>query len=170
MASGVQARIALIGKTGAGKSEVSRYLESLGSRRCSTGAVCRSISTILFGDDSKRNTQALDDVLTLIDPSIFLKAALRDLDQAAPLVIDSLRFLSDYDFVRSQGFSVIRVTASEENRKDWLMKRGEKFDFGRDACHRTEIELDEVAVDATIVNDGTKDALLDQVREIVGRL
>jgi cytidylate kinase len=89
-------RIALVGKSGAGKSEVSRYLAEMhGFSAIKTGAICRTISMILFGNEEKSSTQRLDDTLTAIDPSIFLRASLRDADLTGDMVVDALRFAED---------------------------------------------------------------------------
>jgi dephospho-CoA kinase len=60
-------RIALVGKSGSGKSEVAEFLRE--SRACQvikTGRICRQIAQLLFGNEDKRSTQLLDDVLTEI--------------------------------------------------------------------------------------------------------
>jgi cytidylate kinase len=69
-------RIALIGKSGAGKSEVSRHLAKVhGFTAIRTGAICRTIAKLLFNNEDKATTQLLDDALTALDPSIRLKGA-----------------------------------------------------------------------------------------------
>ena len=60
-----------------------------------TGAVCRQIAKLLFGNEDKKSTQILDDALTPIDSSLFLRATLRGADMGRPFVIDSLRFNTD---------------------------------------------------------------------------
>lgn len=160
-------RFALIGKSGAGKSTVAEQISSnYGVRHISTGAICRQISMLLFGNDDKASTQRIDDALTPIDPSIFLRASLRDVQQDEPICLDSLRFSADYDLARYQGFEIIRVTASSEKRTKRLATRGQVFDLEIDGNHRSETELDFVSVDFTVLNDGTKDEIKDALRSI----
>lgn len=71
-------RFAIIGKSGSGKSRVAETLsELLGVRHIRTGTICRQIARLLFDNEDKQSTQRLDDVLTTIDSSIFVRAALR---------------------------------------------------------------------------------------------
>lgn len=153
-------RIALIGKSGAGKSTVAGLLKLFcNTERISTGAICRSIARLLFGDEAKSSTQRIDDALTEIDPSIFLNAALRQTPNDRSVCIDSLRFKSDLEVARARGFTIVRIVAGEQERIERLARRGQAFDPDVDAAHRSEIELDGVDVDHTIVNNGDKEAL-----------
>ena len=129
-------KIALIGKSGAGKSTVAeRIAQDYGFRRISTGTICRKISMLLFGNEDKASTQRIDDALTLVDPSIFLRAALREARPQEPICVDSLRFISDYNLARSQGFEIIRVTASDATRERVVLLRGVRSSISpRTAC------------------------------------
>lgn len=163
-------RFALIGKSGAGKSTVADSIaQTYGIRRVSTGKICRAISMLLFGNEDKASTQRIDDALTLVDPSIFLRAALRDSKPQEPICVDSLRFASDYDLARSQGFEIIRVTASDVVRQRRLAARGQVFNISTDGMHRSETELDEALVDFTIHNDGTTEEIDNILRSVVFR-
>jgi len=153
-------RFALVGKSGSGKSEVCRFLsESRGIRLIKTGAICRQIARLLFDNEDKRSTQILDDALTPIDPSIFLRAALRGVGPDENFVIDALRFREDLAVAREAGCMVIRVVASDEVRVRRLVARGQAFDLETDGCHRSEVELDDAPVDLEIVNEGEIPAL-----------
>jgi cytidylate kinase len=157
-------RFALIGKTGSGKSEVARILhETMSCRVIKTGAICRQISNILFGNEEKRSTQLLDDALTKIDESIFLRAALRGSVATESLVIDSLRFSSDLNLAAKIGCRTIRVVADDALRTAWLLARGQAFDLGREGRHRSEVELDSAEACVTICNNGSLDDLFERV-------
>lgn len=162
-------RFALVGKSGSGKSEAAKILQGLtGCRIVKTGAVCRQISHMLFGNEDKASTQLLDDALTPIDPSIFLRASLRDLADSERIVIDSLRFASDYALARTLGCAIIRVEASEDDRVARLGRRGQQFDPLQNGSHRSETELDTFATDHILVNNGTLDDLLAHASTIAG--
>jgi dephospho-CoA kinase len=163
--TGCVQRFALVGKTGVGKTEVARCLLERGFVPCKTGAICRQISNLLFGNDWKVNTQRISDALIALEPSIFLKAALRTWDRETPTVIDALRYRTDLEAARAEGFSIIRVVASEEDRVRWLRERGEVFDLAKDGPHQTEVELDSEDADITINNNATIDELKRQVHE-----
>lgn len=159
-------RFALVGKSGSGKSEVGMILNSqLGVRIIETGKICRQISVMLFGNEDKRSTQILDDALTTIDSSIFVRAALRDVETTEMFVIDSLRFRSDLKLARDYGCNIIRVVADSMTRLHRLKSRGQVFDLDTDGNHRSEVELDGVQVDHVILNNGSLNDLQDQLSE-----
>lgn len=140
-----------------------------GIRRISTGSICRKISMLLFGNEEKRFTQRIDDALTQIDPSIFLRAALRGAAPEEPICVDSLRFSADYSLAREEGFEIIRVIASDDTRRRRLAARGQVFNLDVDGRHRSETDLDAAEADFTIHNDGMKDEIEAALRSIFYR-
>jgi len=157
-------RFALIGKSGSGKSEVGMILQdSLGLRIIKTGTICRQISRMLFGNEDKRSTQLLDDALTSIDASIFVRAALREVRTEEMFVIDALRFSSDLQIAQARGCTIIRVVADDSTRSRRLKARGQEFNLGTDGQHRSEVELDDAPVDHVIVNDHSLEVLRARV-------
>ena len=131
-----------------------RLSRLIGVDHVRTGVVCRQITQTLFGNEAKSSTQTLDDALTAIDPSIFVRAALRRYGEHAGYVLDALRFHSDAALARDLGCRIIRVVAPPELRNARLRDRGQTFDPHTDGLHRSEVELDAIDVDYEIVNDG----------------
>ena len=149
-------RFALVGKSGTGKSTAGRRMSGLvGVDHVRTGVICRQIASVLFGNDDKRSTQMLDDALTALDPSIFVRAALRSYGEDAGYVLDALRFKSDALLARDLSCRIVRVVAPPELRYQRLRDRGQSFDPATDGLHRSEVELDAMQVDHEVVNDGS---------------
>ncbi|NLR72835.1 hypothetical protein HGI47_18325 [Novosphingobium sp. ERN07] len=147
-------RYALLGKSGSGKSRAAEILSDLlHVPHIKTGAVCRQISHILFGNEDKRSTQRLDDALTPLDPCIFLRAALRSVGSDQGFVVDALRFCEDLAMAQNYGCLTIRISAPDDQRLRRLAERGQVFDPATDGLHRSETELDASAVDFEISND-----------------
>lgn len=169
--TGQTIRLALVGKSGAGKSEVSRRLtETHAFASVKTGAICRAISKLLFGNDAKSSTQRLDDALTTINPSIFLTASLRGASLDQDVVVDSLRFVDDVSLVRELGFKTLRVICDDTLRHSRLIARGQTFDPGVDGLHRSETELDDQPADYEIQNQGSLKDLNAAIDSIVQSL
>lgn len=121
---------------------------------------------MLMGNEDKASTQLIDDALFNIDPSIILKAALREVAEAEAICVDSLRFRSDLEIARDRGFFIIRVTATDETRARRLASRGQAFDLDTDGHHRSETELDDADVDLVLDNDGDKRALHAAIEQL----
>ena len=157
-------RIGLLGLTGVGKTTVAEHLRAVHHFQiCSTGAMCRAVSKLVFGNEEKANLFALTDALQALDPAIFLKAALRNVSTGAPIVIDAIRYAHDYDYAQVNDFFLIRVVASEIHRRKWLQARGQTFDFRKDTTHKSETALRDASVSAVLNNDGSRDRLLETV-------
>jgi dephospho-CoA kinase len=164
-------RIGLIGFTGVGKSTVAKRLKSnYGCQICSTGAMCRAVSRLAFGNEDKSNLMALTDALQSIDPLILLKAAIRRVGPEDNIVLDALRYLHDYKYARQHGLFVMRVTAPVHLRRAWLAKRGQRFDFDIDSSHPSETQLASVRVHATLRNDSSRKALFARLDAIMDRM
>ena len=135
-----------------------------------TGTICRTISIILFGNDEKSSTQRLDDALTGIDPSIFLRASLRTADLTRDVVIDAIRFASDFRLAESLGFRTLRIKSDISLRLQRLAERGQAFDLAAEGSHRSETELDDFTVDFQIENVGSLLDLSSELDSIVAKL
>jgi dephospho-CoA kinase len=160
-----------VGKSGAGKSRAGEYLSrQFDVRHIKTGTICRQISRLLFDNEDKASTQRIDDALTVLDGSIFLRAALRSVQEQEGFVIDALRFRGDMLLARDYHCKVIRIVAPDEVRIRRLQDRHQVFDPVSDGAHRSEIELDQVHVDFEVVNDGDLKAFDDKLSAIVAKV
>lgn len=163
-------RFALVGKSGSGKSTAGQHLGQLvGVDHVRTGVICRHIAQTLFGNEDKRSTQRLDDALTTIDPSIFVRAALRPYEDGVGFILDSLRFREDVLLARELGCRIVRILAPSGLRHDRLRERGQIFDPATDGVHRSETELDFINVDHEVENRGDVSSLKVALAAIVAK-
>lgn len=85
------------------------------------------------------------------------------------LLVTDLRMPHEYNWLRAQGFVIVRVTAPADVRLARAKAAGDAFS-AVDLEHETERYVDGFAVDAEIVNDGTVDEMTAQFDAIVREL
>jgi dephospho-CoA kinase len=156
--------IALSARSGAGKTLVAGYLQNTyGYTLCRPGAICREITERLFGTQSKTALNKVNDAMRAIDPNIWLRVALQELGTlplGAPICIDGMRFRSNVEYCRNNSFILVAIEASEETRMRRLEGRGQEYDQTVDTVHPSEAEIEDIAFDHVIRNDGCEPELL----------
>jgi dephospho-CoA kinase len=179
-------KIALTGKIRSGKSTVSNHLY-----------IRHSFNEVAFGDALKKNAHAtfpwiyewnkpralyqqFGQLMRQIDPDVWVKHAEQAVKGAIDfrvntgaerigVVITDLRQPNEYEWARANGFTIIRVTAPDEDRIARAIAAGDDFSV-HDLTHETEQAIDGFAVDYEIVNDGSVDDLKAQIDEIFAQL
>jgi dephospho-CoA kinase len=180
-------KIALTGKIRSGKSTVSNHLY-----------IRHSFNEVAFGDALKKNAhatfpwiyewnkpralyQTYGQLMRKIEPDVWIKHAERAVDGAIDfrtgigeaqvgVVITDLRQPNEYEWCRKNGFSIIRVTAPDEDRLFRAKIAGDDFNEA-DLEHETESHIDGFTVDYEIHNDGSVDDLkrqIDEIMEVIG--
>jgi len=80
----------------------------------------------------------------------------------ARILIEDLRVQAEYDWLRANGFTIIRVSAPADLRLARARQAGDDF-IAEDFEHDTEQAVDGFAVDYEIVNDGTTEEMTAQM-------
>jgi dephospho-CoA kinase len=176
-------KIALTGKLRSGKDTVANHLY-----------IRHSFNEVAFGDALKKNAHATypwvsefskpralyqqyGQLMRQIDPDVWIKHAERAVKGAIDfnvntgaekvgVVITDLRQPNEYEWARNNGYSIIRVTAPDEDRIARAIAAGDDFSV-RDLTHETEQAIDGFAVDFEIHNAGSVDNLKAQVDAIL---
>jgi dephospho-CoA kinase len=179
-------KIALTGKMRSGKDLCGNHLY-----------IRYGFDRVAFGDAMKKNAhaafpwvsefskpralyQAYAQLMRQIEPDVWIKHAERAVKGAIDfrvntgaenvgVVITDLRQLNEYEWARANGFTIIRVTAPDEDRIARAIAAGDDFTV-HDLTHETELAIDGFAVDYTVENNGTVDDLkrkLDEIMEAI---
>ena len=86
------------------------------------------------------------------------------------IVIDDLRQPNEYEWLRKNGFVIVRVNANEDTRIERAKAEGDDFTL-EDLRHSTELYVDDFEVDYDIWNDGEDISELERkVDEIVAKI
>lgn len=178
--------IAITGRLRSGKDAVAEYLaREHGYTRFAFGDELKRYYHELFGPAEakpREGYQWFGQVMRERDPDIWVRKCFEAIDRAQTAwddvllyeydtttraVISDLRQPNEFDRCRSEGYTIIRVTAPEALRIDRAIKSADNFALA-DLTHDTESHVDSFAVDYEIVNDGTLADLYAKVDGIIG--
>jgi dephospho-CoA kinase len=179
-------KLALCGRLRSGKDTVGNHLY-----------IRHSFNQVAFGDALKKNAhaafpwiydfnkpralyQAYGQLMREIDPDVWIRHAEQAVKGAIDfrvntgadkvgVVITDLRQPNEYEWARANGFTIIRVTAPDEDRISRAIAAGDNF-TAHDLTHETELAIDSFEVDHEVINDGTVDDLKAQVDEILAQI
>jgi dephospho-CoA kinase len=179
-------KIALCGRLRSGKDTAANHLY-----------IRHSFNRVAFGDALKKNAhatfpwvsefskpralyQSYGQLMRQIDPDVWIKHAERAVKGAIDfnvhtgaekigVVITDLRQTNEYEWARNNGYTIIRVTAPDEDRLLRAKLAGDDFNEA-DLEHETESHIDGFAVDYEIVNDETVDELKEIIDSILAQI
>jgi dephospho-CoA kinase len=179
-------KIALTGKLRAGKDELAHHLY-----------IRHGFDRVAFGDALKKNAhatfpwvsefskpralyQSYGQLMRQIDPDVWIKHAERAVKGAIDfrvntgaeqigVVITDLRQPNEYEWARNNGYTIIRVTAPDEDRIARAKIAGDDFNEA-DLEHETESHIDSFDCDYEIHNYGSIDDLKAQIDTILAQI
>jgi dephospho-CoA kinase len=180
-------KIALCGRLRSGKDTVANHLY-----------IKYGFNRVAFGDALKKNAHAtfpwvsefskpralyqkFGQLMRQIEPDVWIKHAERAVRGAIDfnvntgaekvgVVITDVRQQNEVDWCRANGFTIIRVTAPDEDRIARAIAVGDDFNEN-DLQHSTEMAIDGLVVDYEIHNAGTVEELraeIDCIMEAIG--
>jgi dephospho-CoA kinase len=176
-------KIAFTAKLRAGKDTAAQHLHiRYGFDKVAFGdALKRTVNEVfpwVTGPNKPRALlQQYGQLMRQIDCDVWIKHAERAVNGAVDfrvntgverigVVITDLRQPNEYEWARSNGFSIVRVTAPDEDRIARAVAAGDNFN-DTDLEHETESYIDSFAVNYEIHNDGTVDDLKAQIDSIL---
>jgi dephospho-CoA kinase len=179
-------KIAICGRLRSGKDTVGNHLY-----------IKYGFSQVAFGDALKKNAHAtfpwvsefskpralyqqFGQLMRQIESDVWIKHAEQAVKGAIDfnvntgaekvgVVITDLRQPNEYEWCRANGYTIIRVTAPDDDRLFRAKLAGDSF-IEADLEHETESYIDGFTVDFEIINDGSVDELKRKIDEVLAKI
>lgn len=174
-------KIALCGKMRSGKDAVSTYLavDHGFNAPIAFGDALKDVAHRAFFDVPRepkpRALYQFMNVMREYDPDVWVKHVAMRVEYALEsrntrgIVISDARQANEIEWCRANGFTIVRVTASDDVRIARAERVNDVFTT-EDLSHPTELEVDGFAVDYELINDGTYAELCEKVDELVSEI
>ncbi|MDA2738422.1 AAA family ATPase [Bacillus cereus group sp. Bc015] len=173
-------KIAIVGKMRSGKDTVAKFfIDNEDANQIAFGDEIKRIARMYFPHivakgKPRKLYQTLGQELRKIDPDVWVKALDRTLINSMEygetnFVISDVRQMNEYHYLKEMGFTVIKVEADDEIRKERIIKSGDVFE-PEDFYHETELAVNTIPYDYLITNNTTLAELYDQIYYIYDEL
>lgn len=174
-------KIGLCGKMRSGKDTVADYLffEHDFEYPMAFGDSLKFYAHRIFPDVPRepkpRELYQFMNVMRDYDPDVWIKHLAQQVRMAEDsrkttgIVVTDARQANEVNWLRDNGFVIVKVEADEDTRIERIKAQGESAD--EEALrHKTEQYVDDIEADFTIENNGTLDELHAKVDELVAEL
>ncbi|WP_207708735.1 nucleoside/nucleotide kinase family protein [Heliobacterium mobile] len=173
-------KIAITGKMRSGKDLIAEYLvRKYGFRRFAFGDGVRAVTHLIYPDIQNSGTkprslyQQIGQALRQIDPAVWLNYTLKEINASTnpfdSIVISDLRQPNEYKALLNNGFTIVRVQSTVENRLARMNAVGDVFTMD-DINHETESHIDNFVVDFDITNDDGVDQLYKRIESMLSSM
>lgn len=172
-------KIMIVGKLRSGKSEMAKILRGrYGYHEVSFGQSLKYYAHKIFAESHFANGkpralyQQFGQLCRDIDSGVWIRHAesyvklYEDRRSTEGIVISDGRQPDEIAWARANGFTVVRVTASDDVRIARAERNGDVFTY-EDLTHPTEQYIDGFTVDYEIRNDGAYPDLVAEVERLV---
>lgn len=174
-------KIAIVGKMRSGKDTVGSLIENYGDFHKMaladgiTGIIKDYFPEAMKDGKPRKHYQHIGSALRELDKDVWVNYLhrriheIRDLDfmlgrEETDIMITDCRFVNEADYLRKQGFILIKVVATDEIRLKRLQKSDEQTTLEQ-MNHKTEAQIDLITPDYYIYNNGTLEELDKKVDE-----
>lgn len=165
-------KIALFGKMRSGKDTVGKMLiEEEGFKRFAFATGIGQIIEEYFpeavaeGKKPRKHYQHIGQQLRQLNEDVWINYLLKEIDEAGAgfVVVTDGRQYNEAQRLRENGFTIIKVEAPDELRIKRIEAAGDQFTPDL-FTHETELQVDLIEADYTIVNDSDLKSLRDKLQ------
>jgi len=170
-------KIAVVGKMRSGKDTLGKYVfyndHEGWQNHLAFGDEIKQVARVYFPDivakgKPRKLYQTIGQEFRKHDPDVWVKALDRNMQHlikregASNFIITDVRQLNEYEYLKEKGFTVIKVEANDEIRKERIMLSGDVFE-AEDFYHETETTVDLIPYDYLITNNDTLESFMEQI-------
>lgn len=170
-------KIAVVGKMRSGKDTLAEYfLENDYAVKLAFGDEIKRVANFYFPEIVRQGKprklyQMIGQTFREFNPNIWIKfldtklGRLKDFGLDHRVVVSDVRQMNEYEYLKSQGFTVIKVWANDEIRRERIIKSGDVVNE-EDFNHETETITDTIPCDYCVVNNGTLEEFMENIKII----
>ncbi len=173
-------KIALVGKMRSGKDSVAKFfIDNANAKQIAFGDEIKKVAREYFPEivakgKPRKLYQVIGQIFRSFDPDIWVKGLDKNMriayvKGARNFVVTDVRQLNEYEYLKREGFTVIKVEADDELRKERIAKSGDTFEPA-DFYHETETTVNDIPYDYLITNNTTLEDLNEQIQFIYDEL
>jgi dephospho-CoA kinase len=166
-------KVAITGKMRSGKDTLAKhFIDNDNSNQIAFGDGIKRVARNYFPQivakgKPRKLYQDIGQQFRAIDPDVWVK----DLDRTmvnlmdigeTDFVVTDVRQMNEYEYLKRQGFTVIKVEAEDEIRIERIKAKGDTFN-PEDFYHETETAVDAIPYDYLISNNTTLMDFYDQI-------
>jgi dephospho-CoA kinase len=169
-------KIAVVGKMRSGKDTLARFfMVEDGAVKMAFADGIKEISEKYFPElvaqgKPRELYQKVGQYFRSIDPDVWVKymnrrIALHEAYDEENFVISDVRQMNEYESLKVQGFTVVKVVSYDEIRRARIEVRGDTFNEA-DFNHETELAVDAIPYDYLVPNNGTYDEFMENIQDL----
>lgn len=170
-------RLAIVGKMRSGKDTFAEYFKEKGFNSLAFGGgitevIKRYFPEAFWEGKPRKHYQVIGQTFRELDPDIWvgiLDNRLWEIEEYQGLdtdiIVTDCRQYNEYEYLKSKGFTIVKVECEDEIRKLRMDEKGEIF-ISEQFYHDTETATDSIPYDYLVTNNDTLESLLEQAEWI----
>ena len=168
-------KIAITGQMRSGKDTFANYFMMRGFQKVAFGDGIKEISYKLFPEKMSEGKprelyQSLGQKLREIDQNVWINLLDRRVKTmeaygATNFIVTDLRQLNEYEFLKENGFTIVKIEADDELRKMRMEQAGDMY-TPESFYHETEVTVNAIPYDYLVTNNNGYADLSEQARYI----
>jgi dephospho-CoA kinase len=166
-------KIAFVGKMRSGKDTAGDYLiKNHWITKLAFGdeikkVIQRYFPHLLEGSKPRKVFQKIGQLFREFDPDVWVKQLrktynIKRVQGNSNFVITDVRQMNEVEFLKSEGFVIVKVETDEELRLERIKASGDDFSL-EDLNHETELAVDTLPYDYLVTNNTSLDDLYKQI-------